>query len=78
MGAFITEEKDGLTIRQSRLTGARVDGHGDHRVVMALAIAGMIAEGETVIDTAESAAVTYPGFLEDFARIGARISIAEE
>jgi 3-phosphoshikimate 1-carboxyvinyltransferase len=77
MGAFIHEEKDGLTIHHSILRGAKVDGCGDHRVVMALAMAGMIAEGETVIDTAESAAVTYPTFVEDFLNLGARISIVE-
>jgi 3-phosphoshikimate 1-carboxyvinyltransferase len=75
MGASVTEHRDGLTIRQSRLKGAAVSGHDDHRVVMALAIAGMIAEGETVIDTAEAAAVTYPGFAEDFRAVGAQIDI---
>jgi 3-phosphoshikimate 1-carboxyvinyltransferase len=60
------------------LKGARVSGHGDHRVAMALAIAGMTAEGETVIDTAESATVTYPTFAGDFRGIGAEIdSIGE-
>jgi 3-phosphoshikimate 1-carboxyvinyltransferase len=73
MGANITEHDDGLTIRNSKLTGTSVKGHGDHRVVMALTLAGMIAEGETVIDTAESAAVTYPTFREDFCRLGAHI-----
>jgi 3-phosphoshikimate 1-carboxyvinyltransferase len=73
LGADIREEKDGLIIRKSRLAGAEVAGHGDHRVVMALALAGMAAEGETVIDTAEAAAVTYPTFLEDFRRLGADI-----
>ena len=37
----------------------------------AVAIAGMFADGETVIDTAESARVTYPGFVKDFQRLGA-------
>jgi 3-phosphoshikimate 1-carboxyvinyltransferase len=73
LGADITEEKDGLVIRNSRLKGATVRGHGDHRVVMALALAGMVAEGETVIDTAEAAAVTYPTFCEDFRALGADI-----
>jgi 3-phosphoshikimate 1-carboxyvinyltransferase len=45
---------------------------------MALALAGMIAEGETIIETAESAAVTYPTFFEDFRNIGAKISILTE
>jgi 3-phosphoshikimate 1-carboxyvinyltransferase len=73
LGVDVTEEKDGLTIRTSRLVGANVNGHGDHRVVMALALAGLVAEGETVIDTAEAAAVTYPTFLEDFKKLGADI-----
>jgi 3-phosphoshikimate 1-carboxyvinyltransferase len=73
MGARITEKKDGLVIEKSALRGCRVNGHDDHRVVMALAIAGMIAEGETIIDTAESAGVTYPSFREDFCSLGARI-----
>jgi 3-phosphoshikimate 1-carboxyvinyltransferase len=73
LGADIAEENDGLVIRNSRLKGATVRGHGDHRVVMALALAGMVAEGETVIDTAEAAAVTYPTFLEDFRALGANI-----
>lgn len=77
MGADIREEKDGLTVRTSRLVGAHVNGHGDHRVVMALALAGMVAEGETVIDSAEAAAVTYPTFLEDFKKLGAKIEVME-
>jgi 3-phosphoshikimate 1-carboxyvinyltransferase len=78
MGARIQEEKDGVTVHQSVLKGAHVNGHDDHRVVMALAIAGMVAEGETIIDTAESAAVTYPGFLEDFSKLGAHIEKVDD
>jgi len=77
MGAAVTETADGLEIKQSDLKGAQVSGHGDHRVVMALALAGMIAEGETVIDTAESAAVTYPTFVQDFRSLGAKIEVVE-
>jgi 3-phosphoshikimate 1-carboxyvinyltransferase len=77
LGADIREEKDGLTVRPHGLAGAYVNGHGDHRVVMALALAGMAAEGETIIDTAEAAAVTYPTFLEDFKKLGADIEIVE-
>jgi 3-phosphoshikimate 1-carboxyvinyltransferase len=75
LGANVTERSDGLIIQKSNLVGAEVHGHGDHRVVMALALAGMVAEGETVIDTAEAAAVTYPTFLEDFKRCGANIEV---
>ncbi len=64
MGARIEELPDGMIIRPSRLRGAEVKGHGDHRVVMALAIAALGAEGETRIDTAEAVDITFPGFFE--------------
>ncbi|MCU0609646.1 MAG: 3-phosphoshikimate 1-carboxyvinyltransferase [Chitinispirillaceae bacterium] len=75
MGAEVKEHDDGLTIRKSALKGAHVNGHDDHRVVMALAIAGMLARGETIIDTAEAAEVTYKSFVDDFTAIGADISV---
>lgn len=62
MGADITELPDGMVIRESRLKGCRVCGHDDHRVVMALAVAGLSTEGETVIETAEAMNVTFPEF----------------
>lgn len=77
LGANVAERPDGLIIRPSALKGASVKGHGDHRVVMALALAGMIAEGETVIDTAEAASVTYPTFVEDFRALGADITVQD-
>jgi 3-phosphoshikimate 1-carboxyvinyltransferase len=73
MGADIEELPDGLVIRKSHLKGARVNGHHDHRVVMALSVAGMNAESETVIDTAESVAVTFPEFFELMNGLGADI-----
>lgn len=75
MGASIKERPDGLVINKSRLHGAVVNGHDDHRVVMALALAGMVADGETIIETAESAEGTYPTFAEDFKAIGADITV---
>jgi 3-phosphoshikimate 1-carboxyvinyltransferase len=63
MGARIEEEPDGLVIHgEGGLQGARVDGHGDHRVVMALAVGALAAKGETTISTAEAASVTFPDF----------------
>ncbi len=77
MGANIHERNDGLEVHCSQLHGAQVSGHSDHRVVMALAVAAMGAQGETVIDTAEAAEVTYAGFARDFAAIGAQITEKE-
>ena len=73
MGADIEERPDGLVVRKSRLRGAAVEGHDDHRVVMALAVAGLIADGTTEIRGAESARITYPTFVPSMAGIGARI-----
>ncbi|GHV88076.1 3-phosphoshikimate 1-carboxyvinyltransferase [Spirochaetia bacterium] len=69
LGADIEERPDGLIIRGKAdggpaLRGGAVAGHGDHRVVMALAAAALGAAGPVEIDSAESADVTYPGFLE--------------
>ena len=66
---------DGLAIKGKDLEGAEVNGHGDHRVVMALAIAGLKARGETVIDTAEAADVTFPGFFEKLSSCGASVTV---
>jgi 3-phosphoshikimate 1-carboxyvinyltransferase len=63
MGADIEERPDGWLIRGPRcLEGARVDSAGDHRVAMALAVAGLLAEGATEIDGAECVEISYPGF----------------
>jgi len=73
MGADIAELPDGLIIRGGALKAAALDGHHDHRVVMALAVAGLIARGTTEISTAESAAVTFPNFADLLAGCGAAI-----
>ncbi len=70
MGADIEELYDGLVIRGRRdnsgavLKGASVSGHGDHRVIMALAVAALGAEGETVIDDDSAVSITFPNFFE--------------
>lgn len=73
MGARITEREDGLVIEESDLTGTELDGHDDHRVVMALAVAGLASKGETVINSAEAVQVTFPTFLECMTRLGANL-----
>ncbi len=75
MGADIEELPDGMIIRGGALHGACVSSHADHRIAMALAVAGLAASGETLIDEAEAASVTYPDFIRDFQRIGADFSI---
>ena len=76
MGARIEERPDGLVIEGGKLRGARVSGHHDHRIVMALTVAGLVA-GDTSIETAESVSVSYPGFFEEMTRIGCRVKVRE-
>jgi 3-phosphoshikimate 1-carboxyvinyltransferase len=65
MGANITAHDDGWTIiGPTTLQGARVRSHGDHRVAMALAVAGLLAEGETQIEDAECVEISYPDFFD--------------
>jgi 3-phosphoshikimate 1-carboxyvinyltransferase len=77
MGVDITEEKDRLIIRGGTLKGTKVHGWDDHRIIMALAVAGMVA-GETTIDTVESVSISYPGFFEDLKKVGAGVSEAQQ
>lgn len=64
MGADIEEFDDGFCVEKSELKGGRVDSFGDHRIAMAFAVAGLAAEGETAIENAECAAVSFPVFYE--------------
>ena len=64
-----------MVIAGGRLRGAELDGCGDHRIVMALAVAALAAEGESVIKGAEAAAVTYPDFVTDFKALGADFTL---
>ncbi|MHB8572200.1 MAG: 3-phosphoshikimate 1-carboxyvinyltransferase [Candidatus Dormibacteria bacterium] len=70
LGAEVSELADGLEVRgPTPLYGAAVDAHGDHRLAMALAVAGLLAESEVSISGAESASVSYPGFWDDLREI---------
>jgi len=75
LGADVEELPDGLVVRGTGLKGGRVHGHGDHRVVMAMAIAGCAAEGPVTVDTAEAAEVTFPGFWDTMRSLGARMTV---
>ena len=63
MGAQIDERTDGFVVHgPTRLRGARVDSHGDHRLAMTLAVAGLVADKQTVIDGAECVSKSFPDF----------------
>lgn len=75
LGARVEQLEDGIVVHESDLKGAEVEGHGDHRVVMALAVAGCCIRGTTVVRGAEAAAVTYPEFTEHMRSLGATIEL---
>jgi 3-phosphoshikimate 1-carboxyvinyltransferase len=72
LGAEVQERPDGLLITGGRpLRAGEVDGHGDHRVAMALFVAALAADQPgTVIDGWEGVGTSYPEFLGDLARLG--------
>jgi len=70
MGADIDELDDGFVVHgPCALAGASVESFGDHRIAMAMAVAGLFASGETAIDGAESVRISYPGFFDELRRL---------
>jgi len=65
MGAEVIEFEDGLDVPGGqKLHGATIDSGGDHRIAMAFSVVALRAEGETVIQGAESAAISFPEFFD--------------
>jgi 3-phosphoshikimate 1-carboxyvinyltransferase len=63
MGCRVEEFEDGLRVHgPTKLRGARIDSHGDHRIAMSFTIAGLIAEGETEIIDADCVSISFPEF----------------
>ena len=77
LGADITPTADGLLIvGPTPLRGATVSSHGDHRLAMALTIAGLVATGETTITGTEVTADSFPSFAETLRTLGASLTAA--
>jgi 3-phosphoshikimate 1-carboxyvinyltransferase len=65
MGAEVTEFEDGLDVPGGqKLHGATIDSGSDHRIAMAFSVAALKAEGQTLIQGAESAAISFPEFFD--------------
>jgi 3-phosphoshikimate 1-carboxyvinyltransferase len=65
MGAEVIEFEDGLDVPGGQtLRGATIDSGGDHRIAMAFSVAGLRAQGDTLIQGAESAAISFPEFFD--------------
>jgi 3-phosphoshikimate 1-carboxyvinyltransferase len=70
MGAQVEERKDGLVIRSSHLRGITVDSRADHRMVMTMAVAAMVARGNTRITNIECVKKTFPEFVSQMQGVG--------
>ena len=63
LGANIKAQEDGMIIHgNSPLTGAECQSHGDHRLAMSMAVAGLLGNGEVIVNGANDASVSYPEF----------------
>jgi len=75
MAIDVEELPDGLIIRHSKLNAAELDGRGDHRIVMALSLAGMALGEQSSIATAEAMNVTFPNYVELMQSVGANMEM---
>ena len=75
LGARIEVREDALLVTGGPLTGGTGRSHGDHRVVMALAVAAVGAEGPVAIDGAEHVAKSYPRFFSDLSQAGVMMPV---
>ena len=80
LGVRASETEDGLTIEGKGTVegGVTVDSHGDHRLFMAFTVLGLATRKGLKVSGAESADVSYPGFLDDLRKIGAEITLTSE
>ena len=78
MGAVIQELPDGIVVEGSAsVKGTTCQSYGTQRVAMALAIAGLLADGQTVIEGAECVSISYPEFWEHLETMTKRDVLAE-
>jgi 3-phosphoshikimate 1-carboxyvinyltransferase len=77
VGVDIAERPDGFAIRGGPIRGGSVDAHGDHRIAMALAVAGWVSQTGIAVRRAAILAESFPDFVPVFSRLGAAIRTDE-
>lgn len=76
LGADAEELADGFRVTgPTPLVGTKVDAEGDHRIAMALAVAGLVAQGETLVEGFDAATISWPAFEDVLSSIGAEIEV---
>ena len=79
IGGKVTVTDDGMILDGVEiLNGGEVNGYGDHRIVMAFAIASVACKEPVIISSADSVAKSYPGFWEDFKALGGEVEFYED
>jgi len=73
MGIDVEEHRDELVVHGGDLEGATVSGHDDHRIIMSLAVAGLVADGGTTVEGVEHVDVSFPDFFDVLAGLGADV-----
>ncbi|MBN1553676.1 MAG: 3-phosphoshikimate 1-carboxyvinyltransferase [Phycisphaerae bacterium] len=73
MGADVEEREDGLVVRKSTLQGARLSSYQDHRMVMSMTVAALVAGGRTIIEDCDCVKKTFARFPEQMMSLGAEI-----
>lgn len=78
LGGNVTVTSDGLEIIPTNgLNGGTIDSYGDHRIVMAAAIAALNCKGDVIIKGAEAAEKSYPTFFEDYVKLGGKADVID-
>jgi 3-phosphoshikimate 1-carboxyvinyltransferase len=78
IGVDVTETADGMIVRGGRIRGGRVDSHGDHRIAMAFAMAGLVSEGEIIIDDCDNVATSFPVFADLATGSGLKMKVSAQ
>jgi len=78
LSVAVEELPDGLVIQGGQPKGAVVHGWGDHRIVMAMALAGLVLDGPLTVDTAEAMSVTFPDYVKLMRSLGAEMEIQSD
>ena len=74
LGVEVEERPDGMLVKGGRIRGGRVDSHGDHRIAMSFAMAGLISDGPILIDDCDNVATSFPTFAQLAASCGLGVS----
>ncbi len=78
LSVAVDETEDGAVVHGGKLYGGNVNSHGDHRIAMAFAVAGSVAEWAVRIDDTAAVDTSFPGFVESMRSLGLSISVEEE